>query len=88
MDWKTVISCLSSALASAVAVLSLGRLRGRDARDDAGHDAAVLVELGYIKSGIEEVRTAQMRMSEQYGKLASRVAVLEASDAEIKRRLG
>ena len=88
MDWKTVISCLSSALAAAIAALTLRRNLGRDARDDAGHDAAVLVELGYIKSGIEEVKAAQQRVSEQYNELVARVAILEASDAEIKRRMG
>lgn len=64
-------------------------LRGRRA-DDAGEgkkDGIVLTELGYIKSGVDDIKRKQEKQDEQYVGVVSRLTAVESSAKQAHKRL-
>ncbi len=87
MDWAAWIG-----IAAGVAGIVYGAaqyLRGRHVDDEAGGRAqgTVLTELGYIKSGVDDIKRKQERQDEQNMRVVARLTAVEASAAEAHKRL-
>lgn len=63
--------------------------RNKKSDDTAGgkKDGIVLTELGYIKSGVDDIKRKQEKQDEQYVVVVSRLTAVEASAKEAHNRL-
>lgn len=59
----------------------------KDTADAAKHDAVVLTEIGYIKSGVDDIKRKQEGQDAKYVEMAERVTKVEASAAQAHRRI-
>lgn len=55
----------------------------QDVKAEATNDAVILTEIGYIKSGIDDIKKKQELEDKRYLDIASRVSALEARMDEI-----
>ena len=79
-------------IAAGVAGIAFGVvtfLRNRRSDDAAGgkRDGIVLTELGYIKSGVDDIKRKQERQEEQNIQVFSRLSAVEASAKQAHKRI-
>ena len=55
----------------------------QDAKSEATNDAVILTEIGYIKSGIDDIKKKQELEDKRYLEIVSRVSAIEARMDEI-----
>lgn len=55
----------------------------QDAKNEATNDAVILTEIGYIKSGIDDIKKKQELEDKRYLEIVSRVSAIEARMDEI-----
>lgn len=67
----------------------IGFLRGRRADNltDGRHTGTVLTELGYIKSGIDDIKHRQDRQEERHAMIIERLSVVEESLHQAHHRI-
>ena len=58
--------------------LSFMRTHRTDDASVGRRDGTVLTELGYIKSGVDDIKKKQEKQDQRYVELATRIAALEA----------
>lgn len=82
MTFPVLFSALAS-LSGAAAVLftyfSFLRTRRRDSRMDGQSAGAVMTELGYIKSGIDDIKHRQDKLEARHTALVERLASVETA---------
>lgn len=86
-DFITIIGVLSPICAIVFGYAAFSRNRKTDTADDAKQDATVLTEIGYIKSGIDDIKRKQDKQDEQFMKMAERMTAVEASAKQAHKRL-
>lgn len=73
------VASLSSGVAMLFAYVSLLRSRRHDSRADGEHAGAVMTELGYIKSGIDDIKHRQDKQEARHTALVERLAAVETA---------
>ena len=73
-----LFTLLSSAAAVLFGTISFLRVKRADGLADGQHSGAVLTELGYIKSGIDDIKQRQDRQESRVSDLLERVAAVES----------
>lgn len=63
------------------------RAETHDTEEATRSNATVLLEIGYIKSGIDDLKTQQKKLDERYIELATRVTAVEASAKQAHHRI-
>lgn len=63
------------------------RNAAKDARDKGRTDGVILTELGYVKSGIDDIKRKQAEQDEKHVALLSRVIAVEASARQAHKRI-
>ena len=86
-EFTMIIGAIGTIAAFVFAFISWNRGSKHDSNKEAKQDATILVELGYIKSLIEEVKNRQEKQDERYMELCERVASIEASTKQAHRRI-
>ena len=89
---ETTIIPVSIASFSGVAAVVFGflgflRSRRHDSLNDGEHAGAVMTELGYIKSGIDDIKHRQDRQEARYTAVIERLAVVEESLHQAHHRI-
>lgn len=63
------------------------RLKEQDLIDDVSTETTLKVDIDYIKRGIDDIKTEQRRMYEDYSRLSERVIRVEESVKSAHKRL-
>ena len=82
MTQTLLFSALASASSTAAVLFSYFgflRARKRDSRQDGQHTGAVMTELGYIKSGIDDIKHRQDKQEARHTALVERLAAVETA---------
>jgi len=87
IDWIAVLAILSPISAMLVAWMSWGRTRSRDAAENGASNATILVQLGHIKEGNDDIKGQLKDMKEQQGNMRERITSVEASAKQAHKRL-
>ena len=82
-----VMQALSIPLTLLIAVLGFRKTETKDARDDGAQVGTMMSELGYIKSGVDDIKTEQREQRGWNEGMATRMAKVEASAAQAHKRL-
>lgn len=79
MGYETVtaVSVLSGLCGMAVGIASAKRNAHRDTDKNSRETATIISEIGYVKSGIDDIKRRQERMDEKHYSLAARVCAVE-----------
>ncbi len=87
----TILSIISTICAIVFAYVAFSRTRKRDDTEEGQSKGAVLTEMGYIKSGIDDIKRKQERQAEkqetQYVKMTERLTSVEESAKQAHKRL-
>lgn len=81
------IGVVSTVCAILFGYAAFNRNRKKDDSEDGEESGRVLTEIGYIKSGIDDIKRKQDRQDEQYIKMAERVTAIEASAKQAHKRI-
>ncbi len=88
--WTIIASVLGTCTAVCAIIISLlgtARTKKHDDTNAGVKDGTVLTELGYIRSGIDDIKRKQERQDEQHIEVISRLTAVEASAKQAHHRL-
>ena len=74
-----LLASLSGAGAAFISYLSYLRSRKQDGLQDGRSAGAVMTELGYIKSGIDDIKHREDKLEARYSILLERLAAVETA---------
>ena len=84
----TIIISAVSCLCAILSAFSAYKARTTNDSEDEGRAAGTLLTaIGYIKSGIDDLKRQQEKAEERYVELTKRLAMVEASVKQAHRRL-
>ena len=87
MEWASFVGLASGAAGIAFGVAAFLRNRHADDTEGGKTVGTVLTELGYIKSGVDDIKRKQERQDEQNMQVAARLTAVEASAKQAHKRL-
>jgi len=67
--------------------LTFMRATKKAAQDEGNQKGVILTELGYIKSGIDDIKRRQDKQDDQFLKMSERMATVEASAKQAHHRI-
>lgn len=73
-----LISAVTALTGTILGILSARRNGRRDREKHSRETAMIISEIGYVKSGIDDIKRRQEKMDERHYALQSRVTALEA----------
>ena len=84
----TIVISIGTALIGAVLGLTGARRnQDKEVREEARGDGILLTELGYVKSGIDDIKRKQEAQDAKYLDMAERMVKVEASTKQAHRRI-
>ncbi|MGP8311786.1 hypothetical protein ACG0Z4_13060 [Enterocloster aldenensis] len=91
MNDLTVVSSILGVLGTVCAIIfgyaAFSRSRKKDDSEEGKQDGTLLTEIGYIKSGVDDIKRKQDKQDEQYIGVISRITAVEASAKQAHKRL-
>lgn len=81
------IGLLCTIVGGVIGVLTFSRNKSKDDRSEGRQDGQMLTELGYIKSGIDDIKTEQREQRKINTETATKLAAVEASAKQAHRRI-
>lgn len=87
MNATAIISIICTVLCAAVAVITLLKSSDKATTDEGKENGMVLTEIGYIKSGVDDIKRHQEKQDDQYLDLRQRVTKVEASATQAHKRI-
>ena len=87
IELTVAISVACALLGAALGVFGHKRNISKDIAEDARSDGVIFTEIGYIKSGVDDIKRKQDRQDDLYAKLSERVVAIEASAKQAHKRL-
>ena len=85
--WQLLVAVLAPACAVVFGYIAMMRNKKSDTTQDARQDATVLSEIGYIKSGIDDIKAEQREQRNINMDVVTRLTAVEASAKQAHRRL-
>lgn len=83
----TGISVVSTLCAIVFGYAAFARNKTKDTEDETWRDATVLTEIGYIKGGIDDIKTEQREQRKMNTEFVSRLTAVESSAKQAHARL-
>ncbi len=83
----TALSALGTICAVIFGYVAFQRTRGKDAEADGKSGGVILTEIGYIKAGVDDIKTEQRSQRKLNEQLIARLTAVEMSAREAQRRL-
>ena len=83
----TAISVISTLCAIAFGYAAFSRNKGKDTEEDGKQDGVVLTEIGYIKSGVDDIKAEQREQRKTNTEVLTRLTAVEASAKQAHKRL-
>lgn len=87
MEWNIPLVLLCTLLGAGLGLVGARRNHDSDIKNEAKADGVILTEIGYVKSGIDDIKRKQDKQDEQYTKMAERMTAVEASAKQAHKRL-
>lgn len=81
------LALLCSLLGGAIGIATFSRNKSKDDRTEGRQSGQMLTELGYIKSGIDDIKTEQREQRKINTEHTSRLAAVEASAKQAHLRI-
>lgn len=82
-----IFQIVSVPVSLAIAFLGFMRTSKKDAKDDGKMEGAVMLELGYIKSGVDDIKAEQRQQRSWNEQMVERVAAVESSAKQAHHRI-
>lgn len=82
-----ILQAISMPLSIGIAVIGFMRTTKKDAKDDGAQVATMMSDIGYIKSGVDDVKAEQRTQRVWNEDMVVRMAKVEASAAQAHKRL-
>lgn len=82
-----ILSVLGAVSSIAFAYLAFSRNKRHDDTKEGQHSGTILTEIGYIKSGIDDIRRKQELEDQRHIEIVSRLVAVEASSKQAHKRL-
>lgn len=82
-----ILQAISMPLSIGIAVIGFMRTTKKDAKDDGAQAATMMSDIGYIKSGVDDVKAEQRTQRIWNEDMVVRMAKVEASAAQAHKRL-
>lgn len=83
----TAISVISTVCAIVFGYAAFNRNRKKDEEDDGKATGTILTELGYIKGGIDDVKSEQREQRKTNMEVVTRLTAVEASAKQAHKRI-
>lgn len=83
----TALSAASTVCAIVFGYAAFVRNKRSDTKDDAERGATVLTEIGYIKGGIDDIKTEQREQRRTNSEVLERLANVESSTKQAHHRI-
>ena len=87
MDSSDIVGILGVVGSLVFAYLAFRRNDKRDARTDAKQDGVMLTEIGYIKSGVDDIKAEQREQRKVNTELYTRISAVESSAKQAHHRI-
>lgn len=87
LDIVTVVSLIGSGVAIVAAIVNGKRASNKDAAESAKQSGTVLTEIGYIKSGIDDIKRKQDAQDKVITDMAVDIATVKASTKQAHKRI-
>ncbi len=87
MDIATIISAVAAVCGIVFGLVIFFRNKRSDDTQDGKKDGVVLTELGYIKSGVDDIKRKQEKQEQQHIEVISRLTAVEASAKQAHKRI-
>ena len=90
MDWNTfitVISVIAAICGVVYGAINYSRNKKKDNAEDGKESGVILTELGYIKSGVDDLKRKQDKQDEQMLNLLRQLTAVEESSKQAHKRL-
>lgn len=84
---STVLGVLGTVCAIVFGYHSFSRNRKKDEADEGKENGTLLTEIGYIKSGVDDIKRKQEKQDEQHIEMVTRLTAVEASAKQAHKRL-
>ena len=81
------IALLFTAIGGIIGILTFSRNKAKDDKSEGQQSGQMLTELGYIKSGIDDIKTEQREQRKINTEHATRLASVEASAKQAHLRI-
>ena len=81
------IALLCTVVGGAIGILSFSRNKTKEDRSEGRQNGQMLTELGYIKSGIDDIKTEQREQRRINTEHATKLAAVEASAKQAHLRI-
>lgn len=87
MDTGAIIGIIGTVCAMVFGYMALHRNRKIDSHKEGKQDGAVLTELGYIKSGVDDIKRKQEQQERQHIEVVTRLTAVEESAKQAHHRI-
>lgn len=87
MDVYEIIGIIVGIMGVVFGVIAYMRNKRTDDEKDGKKDGMVLTELGYIKSGVDDIKRKQERQEQQHIEVVTKLTAVEASAKQAHRRI-
>lgn len=83
----SVFSATGTVCAIVFSYLAFVRNKGKDSKADAEKDGMVLTEIGYIKSGVDDIKAEQREQRKTNTEMIARITAVESSAKQAHKRI-
>ena len=87
MQWDILIGAVCAALGVLLSYVAFARNKSRDDKKEGKEAGSIFTELGYIKSGIDDIKTEQRDQRKVNTEVYSRLSAVEASAKQAHHRI-
>ena len=90
MTWETFVVCLGvcgTVFGIYNIVQSRKRTQERDSRNDGRENGTILTEIGYVKSGVDDIKRKQGEQEKQHIEVIRQLTAVEASTKQAHHRI-
>jgi len=87
MEWTHGITLMGTIVAIVCSLAALLRNNKNDNREEAQQQGAILTELGYIKSGVDDIKAEQRDQRKFNSEVTTKIAALEAANTRAHARI-
>lgn len=87
VDFGVVIGIVGTLCGIIFGYVAFHRSRKKDEQDDGERSGTLLTEIGYIKSGVDDIKRKQEKQDAQHLEIVTRMTAVEASAKQAHKRL-
>lgn len=87
MSPTAIIGIVCTVLGAVIGYLGFFKTAKKESKDEGKENGALMVELGYIKSGIDDIKTEQKEQRKINSEFVTRLTAVEESAKQAHKRL-